>query len=413
MECKSILEMITKILHIIIALWAISLACASCSQEDISQPVSIDGDGQVKIVYKIAGSSLSRSIEPGWGDEDNDGTDEWHENIINRIDLFVFNAGGICIHHIVEDNIGVTDAQQEDSYTNFKKNGELTELTYAEVAANKNSYTYYMIANCNLDDIVEGKSTLDDLKAKTTPSLTFNQHPNSFAMDGKLEASEVAATVDEANKTATLQFELARAAVKIRLSVFNAVGKSIIDQCSFRLHNYVLNGTSVLDEEEKNWYGEGSGQTRISESEELNWNTVLNKDNQAVFYSYPNDWFDESLLDADGTFKEDDIYAQDDLIDETRQTYILLEAPYGEGRYYYKVPVNFAISKDNDKVEFSKEDIENLRNGYYRMLRNHIYDITVTIDREGGITEGEAKQPTLYYQVADYDEEEIDVPTFS
>ena len=405
--------MITKILHIIIALWAISLACASCSQEDISQPVSIDGDGQVKIVYKIAGSSLSRVTEDGWGDEDNDGTDEWHENIINRIDLFVFNAGGICIHHIVEDNIGVTDAQQEDSYTNFKKNGELTELTYAEVAANKNSYTYYMIANCNLDDIVEGKSTLDDLKAKTTPSLTFNQHPNSFAMDGKLEASEVAATVDEANKTATLQFELARAAVKIRLSVFNAVGKSIIDQCSFRLHNYVLNGTSVLDEEEKNWYGEGSGQTRISESEELNWNTVLNKDNQAVFYSYPNDWFDESLLNENGTFSDEDIYAIDDLIDEEKQTYILLEAPYGDDSYYYKVPVNFAISKDNDKVSFSKEDIEDLRNNYYRMLRNHIYDITVTIDREGGITEDEAVKPVLQYEVMGYDETEIDVPAFT
>lgn len=378
MECKSILEMITKILHIIIALWAISLACASCSQEDISQPVSIDGDGQVKIVYKIAGSSLSRSIEPGWGDEDNDGTDEWHENIINRIDLFVFNAGGICIHHIVEDNIGVTDAQQEDSYTNFKKNGELTELTYAEVAANKNSYTYYMIANCNLDDIVEGKSTLDDLKAKTTPSLTFNQHPNSFAMDGKLEASEVAATVDEANKTATLQFELARAAVKIRLSVFNAVGKSIIDQCSFRLHNYVLNGTSVLDEEEKNWYGEGSGQTRISESEELNWNTVLNKDNQAVFYSYPNDWFDESLLN-NGIFADEDIYAKDDLIDETKQTYIMVVYE----KNAYKVPVNFSISSDNDKTDFTADYIEKeIRDKYYHIKRNHIYDIKATIDIE-------------------------------
>ena len=116
-------------------------------------------------------------------------------------------------------------------------------------------------------------------------------------------------------------------------------------------------------------------------------------------------------MNENGTFSDEDIYAIDDLIDEEKQTYILLEAPYGEGRYYYKVPVNFAISKDNDKVEFSKEDIENLRNGYYRMLRNHIYDITVTIDREGG-TVSKPVTPKLYYQVLSFDEETIDIPKF-
>ena len=405
-------KMKTNILHIIITLWAVCLACTSCSQEDITQPVSTNEDGQVKILYKIAGASLSRATEEGWDDEDNDETDEWHENIIDRIDLFVFNKNGNCVHHIVEEDINITDAQQEGSYTNFKKNRELTELTYSEVAANKNDYTYYMVANCNLDDITEGQSTLDELKAKTTSDLTFNQHPMLFAMDGKLEPAEV--IVDETAKTATLQFKLKRAAVKIRVSVLNESETSIISQCTFRLHNYVLNGTSVLEEEEENRYGEGSGQTRTTESVEVAWSNVLNKDNQAVFYSYPNDWFDESLLADDGTFEDKDIYAKDNLIDETKQTYILLTAPFGENQYYYKVPVNYSIADYNDQVDFDKDQIETLRDEYYRMLRNHIYDITVTIDRAGGITEGEAETPQLYYRVAPYDDTwDIDVPAFN
>ena len=382
----------TKAIHILMLLAAVSFGCIACSDETAPQPVP-DGGGQLRIAYKIAGVSMSRATEDGW---DNG----WNENKVTRIDLFVFNNDATLFKHVSSTEIPefeeVEKAQTEQTF-------EQDKLTYNDIA--NGDYIYYMVANCDFDDngIVEGVFTLDDLKEKLTSDLVFNQRQTSFAMDGMIEN-----TPNPTDNTIILSFELERAAAKIRLSVFSADGTtSIINDCQYQLYNYVEKGTSVLAQSEG--YGE-QGRESMSSLENAN---LVYENSKVVFYSYPNDWFDESLLDADGTFKEDDIYAQDDLIDETRQTYILLETPYGEGRYYYKVPVNFAISKDNDKVEFSKEDIENLRNGYYRMLRNHIYDITVTIDREGGITEGEAKQPTLYYQVADYDEEEIDVPTFS
>ena len=142
--------MITKTLHIIIALWAIALACASCSQEDITVPVS-KGDGQVKIVYKVAGTSLSRAPELGWGDEDKDGTDEWHENIINRIDLFVFhnNENKILFKHISSTGSLGVNAESEQTFTQ-------NELTYNDVTTG--DYIYYMVVNCEFDDndIVEG-----------------------------------------------------------------------------------------------------------------------------------------------------------------------------------------------------------------------------------------------------------------
>ena len=76
---------------------------------------------------------------------------------------------------------------------------------------------------------------------------------------------------------------------------------------------------------------------------------------------------------------------EDDLIDEEKQTYIMLKAPYTDGNtYYYKVPVNFTMADNSDKDGFTAAEIETLRSGYYRINRNCLYDITVTIDRAGG-----------------------------
>lgn len=45
----------------------------------------------------------------------------------------------------------------------------------------------------------------------------------------------------------------------------------------------------------------------------------------------------------------------------------------------YKVPVNLQIDKNNDKVSFTADEITDLRNSYYRIRRNHIYDITTKL----------------------------------
>lgn len=393
--------MMKSVLHII-SLWAICLACASCSQEDISQPVSIDGDGQVKIVYKIVGASLSRVPEDGWGDEDNNGTDEWHENIINHIDLFVFNSNNKTLFkHIASSGNLNVDAKSVQTFTQ-------NELTYNDVTTG--NYIYYMVANCEFDDnIVEGTFTLEDLKKKITPKLTFNDKQTSFAMDGKIEDAPT-----PVNNAVTLSFELERAAVKIRLSVFSADGTtSIINKCQYQLYNYVEKGTSVLAESEG--YGE-QGRQSMSGLENA---SLVYDDSKVVFYSYPNDWFDENkvseYVDEDG--KRNGTWVIDDYVNSTpvlseKETYILLKAPFEGKDYYYKVPVNYTIYKNNDAISFTDEELKEIHD-LYRMQRNHIYDITVTIDREGGITEGEAKRPSLQYNVADYDEEEIDVPTFS
>lgn len=389
-----------KAIHILMLLAAISFGCIACSDETAPQPVP-DSDGQLRIAYKIAGVSMSRATEDGWGDEDKDGDDEWNENTITRVDLFVFNSDNRLFRHLDSDD-DWTSTSEVDGYTVAETQG----LTYTEATQDK---TYYMIANCpQLENATI--STLSDLQEiMITPDLVFNaKQKDGFVMDDKGELDT------STELTSTLTFNLERAAVKIRLSVFSANGTtSIIDDCQYRLYNYVEKGTSVLAEAET--YGE-QGRESMSSLENA---SLIYDDSKVVFYSYPNDWFDENkvseYVDEDG--KRNGTWVIDDYVNSTpvlseKETYILLKAPFEGKDYYYKVPVNYTIYKNNDAISFTDEELKEIHD-LYRMQRNHIYDITVTIDREGGITEGEAKRPSLQYNVADYDEEEIDVPTFS
>ena len=91
--------MITKLLHKTMLLVALCLSCIGCSDEtSLQQSGMLESNGQVKIQYKIAGPSLSRATESGWSDNG------WNENLITRIDLFVFNEGATdtdqCYKHI-------------------------------------------------------------------------------------------------------------------------------------------------------------------------------------------------------------------------------------------------------------------------------------------------------------------------
>lgn len=384
----------TKAIHIFMLLAAISLVCIACSDETAPQPVP-DGGGQLRIAYKIAGSSMTRAEEPGWGDEDKDGTDEWRENIITRLDLFVFynDADQKLFKHISSaENFSEVDASSEQTFTQ-------SELTYNDIA--NDNYIYYMVANCpSLEDITETDFTLDDLKEKLTPNLTFNQPQTSFAMDGKIEDAPT-----PVNNAVTLSFELERAAVKIRVSVNDESSKSIIQKCQFQLFNYVEEGTSVLSEAEA--YGETDRRESMNALNQYS-EMLSFKETQVVFYSYSNDWFDEGRVkeyeddegNKNGNWVIDNYVSEIPIIDN-KQTYILLKAPFNNNEYYYKVPVNYTIYKNNDAISFTDEELEEIHD-LYRMKRNHIYNITVTIDRAGG-SENEPLTPTLQYQAISWE----------
>lgn len=360
----------TKIMNKLIFLCVLCMASASCTQDNDATPQSTEG--KVRLAFRVVDALQTRAdntnTEAGW---DNG----WNENKVERVDVFLFNKDGSLYKHIKPsvsvDSVSVDDAKE---YQELE-----SELTYAELT--NGSYTYYMVANCGSLENFSGKTLGDLQEAMIGTPLTCNEKQFSFVMDGQGTLTKI-----ETAKTATLTFDLSRAAVKIRISVKDASASenSIIEQCTYWLCNYVSAGTFVLTPEQKEKFGDGTNQHKVISTEDMTYADVLNYDGtQVVFYSYPNDWFDEKKLGGETGAWTIKNFVTEDPIEADRQTYILLKAPYGDEEYYYKVPVNKTIYEGNDAVTFTDAQLKEIRD-LYRMKRNYIYDVTVKIDREGG-----------------------------
>lgn len=330
------------------------------------QAVGSDG---VSIQVRIADAAATRATEDGW-----DG--DWNENAVTRLDLFQFAANGKLKDHFLPSDLpSFTD--QNAPFQTLTVNG----LTYNDLANNPTD-VFYLVANCPQLSSASISSFSDLQAMMITPDLDMDAKQTSFVMDARTSKDSTDLyVVNEVDKKITLRFELYRAAAKIRIAVKDESGYDILDKCKYKLYNFVESGTSVLTESEA--YGEGTGQSRTTSGSFGSF--ALTKDGKAVFYTYPNDWFDESLLTAEGVFADPVIYAKDNLIDEAKQTYFMIEAPFSDGNtYYYKVPVNLSIADFNDEDGFTADEIKALRKTYYSVCRNTIYDVTVTVDRAGG-----------------------------
>ena len=342
------------------------LTFAACSQEDDLQAV---GSGGVSIQVRIADAAATRATEDGWDEG-------WNENAVTRLDLFQFAANGTLKRHLLPSNLPSFTGQNA-TFKTLTVNG----LTYNDLANNPTD-VFYLVANCPQLSSASIDSISDLQAMMITPTLDMDAQQTSFVMDARTSSDSTDLyVVDETDKKITLRFELYRAAAKIRIAVKDESGNDILDECKYKLYNFVQDGTSVLAESEA--YGEGEGQSRTTSGSFLDF--TLTNGSKAVFYTYPNDWFDESLLTSDGVFADPVIYTKDNLIDETKRMYIMLEAPYGgDGTYYYQIPVNLSIADFNDQDGFTADEIKALRKTYYSVCRNTIYDVTVTVDRAGG-----------------------------
>lgn len=360
--------MLKNVLYKAFFLVGACFAFAACSQEDDAATDAVGSDG-VSIQVRIADAAATRATEDGW----NDG---WNENAVTRLDLFQFAANGTLKRHLSPSDLPSFTGQNA-TFKTLTVNG----LTYNDLA-NNHTDVFYLVANCPQLSSASISSFSDLQAMMITPDLDMDAKQTSFVMDARTSKDSTDLyVVNEADKKITLRFELYRAAAKIRIAVNDENGNDILDECKYKLYNFVQDGTSVLAESEA--YGEGEGQSRITSDSFLDF--TLTNDSNAVFYTYPNDWFDESLLTSDGVFADPVIYTKDNLIDETKRTYIMLEAPYGgDGTYYYQIPVNLSIADFNDQDGFTADEIKALRKTYYSVCRNTIYDVTVTVDRAGG-----------------------------
>lgn len=329
------------------AIALLGLANTSCMSDDIESTPSCDF--KVVLDYKVGSSTtetraaLTRAEEVGKAD--------LNENLINRLDLFIFKPDGSRVKQVTFDGTDV-----KGSPTTEYKHKELTELTRSDIDGNK----LYLVANLtNWGNI----NSLNDLKTATINQSAFqhNQKQDAFVMDAKMLERNV-----EAGKI-HLKFQLKRALAKIRLSVKDASGNAI-DPANYacQLVNYAADGSII----EEGTCADNKLATAAAVA-----TPDFNVDGKAVFYSYANSWI----------YKDKDPKAEEP-IDVSKQTYILLKAKYKGTDYFYKVPVNKRLFEDNDAATADGKTNWANYEPLYRLDRNTIYDVTAKVDREGGGT---------------------------
>ena len=344
------------------AIALLGLANTSCMSDDIESTPSCDF--KVVLDYKVGSSTTETRAALTRADEV--GKAELNENLIDRLDLFIFKKDGSRVKQVTFDGADV-----QGSPTTEYKQKELTELTRSDIDGND----LYLVANLNNWGNI---NNLNDLKIATINQATTFQHnkkQSAFVMDAKmLERKVVTGKIH-------LKFQLKRALAKIRLNVQDDKGNPVAPTAyACQLVNYAADG-SIIEE--------GTcTDNKLTKAAAVATPSLI-VEGKAVFYSYANNWIDTSK----------DPKAEEP-IDVSKQTYILLKAKYNGKDYFYKVPVNKRLYESNDAATTDWTKYEPL----YRLDRNTIYDVTAKVDREGGDTP--ENPATLYVNpiVSDWDD---------
>lgn len=352
------------------AIALLGLANTSCMSDDIESTAACDYS--VVLEYKVGGSATeTRAAVTRAAVED--GSEDLNENLINRLDLFVFKPDGSRVKQVTFNSADVKGSSPTTEY----RHKELTsnDLTRSDIDGN----VLYLVAN--LDNWGNINNLADLQKATINQATTFqyNQKQSAFVMDAKMLKREVV------TGKIHLKFQLKRALAKIRLNVQDDKGNTV-DPTKYacQLIHYAADGSILADGN----ITDNALNTDAAASSKVTAPAVT-QDNKAVFYSYANSWID---ISKDPKAEEP--------IDVSKQTYILLKAKYNGKDYFYKVPVNKRLYESNDAATTDWTQYEPL----YRLDRNTIYDVTAKVDREGGDTP--ENPATLYVNpiVSDWDD---------
>ena len=331
------------------AIALLGLANTSCMSDDIESTAACNYS--VVLEYKVGGSATeTRAAVTRAAVED--GSEDLNENKIERLDLFVFKRDGSRVKQVTFNSADV-----KGSTTTEYKHKELTsnELTRSDIEGN----VLYLVANLdNWGNI----NNLNDLKIATINQATtfqHNQKQSAFVMDAKMLERKVTAGKIH------LKFQLKRALAKIRLNVQDDKGNTVVPtEYACQLMHYAADGAILAEgnitDNALNTEAAASSKVTVP---------VVTQNNKAVFYSYANSWID----------KDKKPY-EEEPIDVSKQTYILLKAKFNNKDYFYKVPVNKRLFEGNDATTTDWANYEPL----YRLDRNTIYDVTAKVDREGG-----------------------------
>lgn len=352
------------------AIALLGLANTSCMSDDMDGTPSCDYD--VVLEYKVGGSATETRAAVTRAEITEDGSEDLNENKINHLDLFVFDG----TTGKLDKRLSLTDVQGSPTKDYQYKKLESKQLKRSEITGK----TLYLVANLYN---ISGITTLAELKAATiNKAATFNPYgqQTSFVMDAKMEERK-----EIVNGMIHIKFKLKRALAKIRLNVQDASGNTVLPKdYACQLMHYAADGAILAEGPITN-----NALNKDAAASSNVTTPVVKQDNKAVFYSYANSWIDKTKKPY-----------EEEPIDVSKQTYILLKAKYKGKDYFYKVPVNKRLYEKNDAAITDWTQYEPL----YRLDRNTIYDVTAKVDRQGGDTP--ENPATLYVNpiVSDWDD---------
>ena len=355
-----------------LATLALPAACTTDEMLPDDAPTAADGQGQLRIVYRIAGNSVQTKADTEAGD------DGLNENTIKRLDLFaVNNAGSHTVHNVTIPTNGEGELTLSD---------DDTEALRALLTSNT---TFYLVANCpdaaNIDNITT-------LRALKTPDngFDFRAKQETFVMDAVASTGDG----DHSKENVTVTLNLRRALSKIRLDFKGAT----VNEYQFFNHadqSYVLSKSETSN----------NNPVSMTDYEAITTDAPLkDSKDRYVFYSYANDWFKADLYtqNSSGQYvaNNEGMHNGEPIIAK-RQTYLMVKATYQNEEYYYRIPVNSRLPQTSDQPTYTKDEVDEIHN-LYRLQRNHLYDISVTIDGPGGTVDNPAV-PAYTIQITDWE----------
>lgn len=214
------------------AIALLGLANTSCMSDDIESTAACDYS--VVLEYKVGGSATETRAAVTRAEEV--GNDNLNENLINRLDLFVFKPDGSRVKQVTFES---TDVKGSSPTTDYKHK-ELTsnELTRSDIDGNK----LYLVANLENWGNINNLADLQKATINQATNFQYNQKQSAFVMDAKmLERKVVTGKIH-------LKFQLKRALAKIRLNVQDDKGNAVAPTAyACQLVNYAADG-SIIEE---------------------------------------------------------------------------------------------------------------------------------------------------------------------
>lgn len=318
-----------------------------------------------------------------------------------------------CPYYFIDDddlvyfiaNYDLSSSYSDMTYSN------LLSLTTAEISTSTTPYGSSTDSSSD-DDTSTSEETSDDDSSDDSTSdddettyLACRGPQSSFVMSAVMKGSDISFTdetdnygnVTKRSFSTSLQRRMAKLCLRIKYKgpdddSYSQLTDFSSKNISLKCENFARKGALTSDGsyETTAYYASSTdeaGTTTYSSelttsgdvksdggyytSGETLYDPDSSSDYRAVFYLYPNCWYDESLASSMMTTVP---------IIESRQTRLSMQITYAkdtarEKDYCYTIPTNSLLPENNDSQSLTSSDYINL----YSIQSNHVYNVTVYV----------------------------------